>query len=174
MVPMCSDGLPSVAGLKIMDVAATNNRAHDFQGLRLFSGCFHWMIELIDKRANLALDIVKFFTRQYRPTESQQQHVMFPSDPRQAVEEAPYYLAGHYRAAVDEFVSTNARTAASSCEVNTHMVERAKEYALAMEVLQDLRRLELLVLFRDIEKTSSADLLIATLRIVLGYFQYCY
>jgi hypothetical protein len=49
------------------------------------------------------------------------------------------------------------------------MIQRAKEYALAMEVLQDLRRMELLVLFRDIEKTSSADLLIATLRIILGY-----
>jgi hypothetical protein len=39
-----------------------------------------------------------------------------------------------------------------------------------MEVLQDLHWLELLVLFRDIEKKSSADLLIATLWIILGCY----
>jgi hypothetical protein len=169
MTPLCGDGSPGAAGLKILDIAASKNRANDFAGLRPFTGGFHWTIEIPDKRARLALDVVKFFVRQYRPTETQQKHALFPRDPRQALEEAPYYLAGHYRAAIDEFASLDASTSASSADVNAHMIQRAKEYALAMEVLQDLRRLELLVLFRDIEKTSSADLLIATLRIILGY-----
>jgi hypothetical protein len=169
MTPLCGDGSPGAAGLKILDIAASKNRANDFAGLRPFTGGFHWTIELPDKRARLALDVVKFFVSQYRPTETQQKHVLFPRDPRQALEEAPYYLAGHYRAAVDEFSSIHTKTSFSSADVNAHMIQRAKEYALGTEVLQDLRRMELLVLFRDIEKTSSADLLIATLRIVLGY-----
>jgi hypothetical protein len=169
MTPFNGDGAPVAACSRIMETAAKKNRAETFHGLVAFCGGFHWTIEIPKIRADLSYDILKFVVSSYRDTESKLKKVFAPRDPRQAADEAPFYLAAFYCAAADSCAETKGELMASPAEVHTHMLDRAKEYTLAMAFLQYLWFMELFVLFRDIEKTSSADLLFTALRIVLPF-----
>ena len=174
------DGTPVAFGL-----------TRKFGTFRPFAAGFHWMLEGMRLRGNALDDFTRFFISQYRPTEAMQKAIMSPRDPRQAEEEMPFYLGAFYRTAAigcaqkkktsgsdsdsddSSIESGGEEVSVSPKEVHEHMLERAKEYPFVLAVLQDLRFLEIIVLLQCTEKTGSAELYIAAIRLMVPFLMTC-
>lgn len=170
MIPTSGDGAPTAIELKIKNCDMLKPwREREFEKVQSFSGGFHWLKEVLERRASSLYDVVGFFVKQYRDTERKMKTVMQPHDPRQAEEEMPFYIAAFFRAAADEYASMTNQKSVSPSEVHKHMLERACEDPLVLAILQDLRFVQIFVLFQCAEKTRSADLFIAAIRLILPF-----
>ena len=165
IAPVICDGSPVYAFSRIRqddihehgEDGRKNGEGNDtrlFKRTIFFPGGFHCFLQMIHARNLLTADFRRYFIKQWRKTTGQQDWVLKVSDPKDFEEELVQYVWAMYRAAADKLSEALGRDV-STQEVNKHMVNRAEKYPAVMLALVDLRMAELILMFRDSEKSGD-------------------
>lgn len=174
--PATSDGAPMKRFLQIQskDMKENGECGQKYKKSRIFSGGFHYFMELCNMRSRLVRDVFKFWASRWRSKPQQLEWILDLSDPTDFCHEMPQYLLAHYRSAFDSLKAMRPDGAElSPVDIHDHMVERAIQHPVCMAVLLDLRLLEIVFAMRDAEKSGKygdVNLFLATTRLSLVIF----
>jgi hypothetical protein len=164
------DGSPRYQFGRIKDEDISNGN-FTYENTEFFGGGLHWMMEAINMRGKLSYSIFEYWGKLWRSTEARYNWIVAVSDPRDAMNELPQYVLAHYRVAADEYKAINRRDG-SAKEIHNHMLERAQEYPIVLAILVDIQMIEIILLFRDAEKSGSfgsVEMFLSAIRLSLPF-----
>lgn len=100
--PFAADGNPIANGYEILDQDASSGKPRLWPLIVLFTGGFHLLIELLNKKGQLTEEFTRYIVSLYRKSRGKQDWVISPRDPNQAEDECIPSQMAHYRAAADD------------------------------------------------------------------------
>ena len=164
-----ADGSPVYLAYRFKDEDAKTESPR-FKAISVFPGAFHYMKEIVTQSAKLMEEFRRDLVKTYRPTQKEQDFVMFPKDPRKFEEEAVPYLAAKYRSAIEECAKATKTTILLATEVYDYMMEESSKKWYAQVELTDIALHEIYFMIRDAVRANESELFFSAVRLSLPLF----